>query len=59
MDWVEVFGNYVFPIAMCIYLLFENREQRKTHKEETNNLAQVIEANTLAIVKLSDKMEKE
>ena len=59
MPWLaELIGNYMFPIAACIYLAFENRDQRKSHREETAKLTEVLNANTVALTRLTDKMEE-
>lgn len=54
----ELIGQYAFPIAACVALFIENREQRKSHSEEMERFAMVIEANTLAVTKLKDHLER-
>lgn len=47
-----------FPIAMCLIMVYLNKEQDVRHAEETRELRTAIENNTLAITKLVDKLEK-
>lgn len=54
----ELIGNYAFPIGACVYLAMENREQRRTHAETTQKLSTVLNDNTLAITRLTDKLEE-
>lgn len=57
MDLAELIGNYCFPIAACVYLAWENRAQRQSHKEEADTMRTALEANTMAINRLVDRME--
>lgn len=58
MEWItELIGNYAFPIIACAYLAYENREQRKSHSQTTQSLTGVLNDNTVAITKLTDKLE--
>lgn len=54
----ELIGQYVFPIAACVALFVENREQRESHREEMERFTTVIEANTLALTKLTVHLEE-
>ena len=54
----ELIGNYAFPIGACIYLALENREQRRSHGETMQKLSNVLNDNTLAITRLTDKLEE-
>lgn len=57
MDWLsELIGNYAFPIVCTVALFIENRDQRKTHKEESASLTAVLEQNTIALTKLTDRI---
>lgn len=48
-----------FPIAMSIYMLYTLQKMNENHKTEIDNLRQAIENNTVAIVKLVEKLDKE
>lgn len=59
----EIIGSYGFPILACAALFLSNLNERKesrkmiaemtaTHKNEVDNLAQVINNNTEAILSL-------
>ena len=53
----ELIGQYVFPIVACVALFAENREQRKSHREEMERFTTVVVANTLALKRLPDHLE--
>ncbi len=55
--FTDLIGQYVFPIVACVALFAENREQRKSHREEMERFTTVIEANTLALTRLTDHLE--
>ena len=48
-----------FPIAMSIYMLYTLQKMNENHRIEIDNLRQAIENNTVAIVKLVEKLDKE
>jgi len=48
-----------FPIAMSIYMLHTLQKMNENHRTEIDNLRQAIENNTVAIVKLVEKLDKE
>lgn len=48
-----------FPIAMSIYMLYTLQKMNENHRTEIDNLRQAIENNTVAIVKLVEKLDKE
>lgn len=48
-----------FPIAMSIYMLYTIQKMNENHRTEIDNLRQAIENNTVAIVKLVEKLDKE
>lgn len=49
---MNLFGNYVFPVGMCIYLVYINEKQDSRHREETKELSEVINNNTTAIERI-------
>lgn len=56
-DIVGLISNVGFPIACCIAMFWLNNQMRTEHKKESENFTKVIEANTLALQQLSDKLE--
>ena len=45
-----------FPIVACIALFVNSHKQEERHLEESNKLNETINNNTIAIVKLSEKI---
>lgn len=45
-----------FPVVMSILLLYMYQKESAEHKEEINELRKTVENNTLALVKLLDKL---
>lgn len=67
-EFTQIFGNYIFPVAMCMAMMWyvydrENKERedrinvQNQHKAEVDNLANIINNNTLAITRLADHLE--
>lgn len=48
-----------FPIAISIYMLYTLQKMNENHRTEIDNLRKAIENNTVAIVKLVEKLDKE
>lgn len=48
-----------FPIAMCVYMVYVLEKMNEKHKAEIDNLRTTIENNTIAVVKLVEKLDKE
>lgn len=46
-----------FPIAACIALFWFNYKQTEFHREETQKLSETINNNTVALTKLSEKIQ--
>lgn len=46
-----------FPIAACIALFWFNYKQTELHREETQKLSETINNNTIALTKLSEKIQ--
>lgn len=55
-DIITAVSTVGFPIVMCILLLYTNQKQDAQHKEEIDELRKTVENNTLALVKLLDKL---
>lgn len=55
---IEVITSFIqnlgFPIAVTCYLLYSQNRQQERHKEEIDNLAEVVEKNTEAITRLTE-----
>ena len=45
-----------FPIACCIYLIYSNSKASEKHEEEVEQLRVTIENNTIAMVKLCERL---
>lgn len=48
-----------FPIAMCVYMIYALQKINETHKAEIDELRTTIENNTVAVVKLVERLDKE
>lgn len=70
MDFLELFGNYIFPVGMCIWMAIDARATRKEymqqymqlnemHKAETDAFSEALNNNTLAIQRLTDYISKD
>lgn len=46
-----------FPIVACAAMFWQNHENQKAHKEESDKWVSVLSANTVAIQRLSDLLE--
>lgn len=53
----QIVGSLGFPIAMCIYMIYNSEKTHKRHSEETAKLTELINNNTLALSRLTDKLE--
>lgn len=54
----QIISSVGFPIAMCIYVMYAMQKQTESHKKEIDELRKTIENNTVAIVKLVEKLDK-
>lgn len=62
MDFATVISavsSVGFPIVFCFVLYKTLMDQNKQHKEEMGEITKAITNNTLAIQKLTDKLDKE
>lgn len=53
----SLIGSLGFPIAMCIYMAYNNEKLHKRHSEETAKLTEIINNNTMALNNLTNKIE--
>lgn len=59
MDFLlELISNVGFPIAVCVYLLYNQNKERDAHKDETMGFVTAINNNTEVIRKLTDKLDE-
>lgn len=67
MDWTSIINSYAFPIVCCIAMGWyvydrgekervDRKETEERHKAEVDNLATVINNNTVVMTKLLDKL---
>lgn len=54
----QIISSVGFPIAMCVYVMYVMQKQIENHKTEIDELRKTIENNTVAIVKLVEKLDK-
>lgn len=43
---MQVVGSLGFPIVACAAMFWDNRETRKSHKEEMSQMTQALQNNT-------------
>lgn len=55
---MQAIGTLGFPIVATCALFWKMNEQDKDHKEEMAKMTDALNNNTMAIQKLTDKMEK-
>lgn len=56
---IQIVSSLGFPIVMCGALFWRQIKSDEQHKAEMDKLSEALNNNTLAITKLSDKLEKE
>lgn len=56
IDVLSIISQVGFPIAMCLYLLYSQRESEKRHFEEVDKLRETVENNTKVMIKLCTKL---
>lgn len=54
----QLIGSLGFPIAMCVYLLWNQSKADEKHTEEMNKITEALNNNTLALTQLSERMNK-
>lgn len=55
---IQAISTVGFPIAMCVIMAYYVKYTEDKHREEINSIREALENNTLALTKLSDKMEE-
>lgn len=56
-DITTLISGIGFPIVCALLMFWQNNELNKQHREESIELRKTIEANTLAIQTLIDKID--
>lgn len=56
---IQMVGSLGFPIVMCGALFWRQVKSDEQHKAEMDKLSEALNNNTMAITKLSDKLDKE
>lgn len=56
---IQMVGSLGFPIVMCGALFWRQLKSDEQHKAEMDKLSEALNNNTVAITKLSDKLDKE
>lgn len=54
----QLISSVGFPIALCVYMINTMQKQSENHKSEINELSKTIENNTIALVKLVEKIDR-
>lgn len=55
---IQTVSTLGFPIVMCGALFWRQIKSDEQHKQEMDKLAEALNNNTLAITKLSDRLEE-
>lgn len=56
---VQLVGTLGFPIVCCGALFWRMIKSDEQHKEEISKMSEALNNNTIAITRLTDKLEKE
>lgn len=54
---MELVSNLGFPIAMCLLMYSQMIKQNNQHQEEISTVKEAIANNTIALTKLSEKLD--
>lgn len=54
---MELVSNLGFPIAMCLLMYTQMIKQNNQHQEEISTVKEAIANNTIALTKLSEKLD--
>ena len=57
-NFVGLVGSLGFPIAMCIYMVYNQERTHRRHIEETAKLTELISNNTVALTRLAERLER-
>lgn len=56
---IQLVGSLGFPVVACGALFWRMVKSDEQHKEEINKMSEALNNNTSAIVKLTEKLDKE
>ena len=56
---IQLVGSLGFPIVACGALFWRMVKSDEQHKEEMNKMSKALNNNTAALVKLTEKIDKE
>lgn len=56
---IQLVGSLGFPIVMCGALFYHMVKSDEQHKEEMNKMSEALNNNTSALVRLTERLEKE
>lgn len=56
---IQLVGSLGFPIVACGALFWRMIKSDEQHKEEMNKISDALNNNTMALMKLTEKLEKE
>lgn len=56
---IQLVGSLGFPIVMCGALFWRMVKSDEQHKEEMNKMSEALNNNTSALVKLTERLDKE
>lgn len=56
---IQLVGSLGFPIAACGALFWRMVKSDEQHKEEMNKISEALTNNTSALVKLTERLDKE
>lgn len=56
---IQLVGSLGFPIVACGALFWRMVKSDEQHKEETNKMSEALNNNTSALVKLTERLDKE
>lgn len=56
---IQLVGSLGFPIVACGALFWRMIKSDEQHKEDMNKMSEALNNNTSALVKLTEKLEKE
>ena len=56
---IQIVGSLGFPIVACGALFWRMVKSDEQHKEEMNKISEALNNNTSALVKLTERLDKE
>lgn len=56
---IQLVGSLGFPIVVCGALFWRMVKSDEQHKEEMNKISEALNNNTSALVKLTERLDKE